>query len=194
VASLFDFLGGALERGELDRLRAAARSDAYWWEEEFGREFDEASLFCESNLLRYRPLGGLIIRVAPGASVAHVARVVLAATAVGAEPVLSVAPQGGPKGTQPEFLRGLADGVGVQVVQEDVGALIARLQALDVAAVARVRLLGDEPELQVLEPQFHVDARPPVLLGKVELLRYLREQTLTQTLHRYGNVVASPDG
>jgi hypothetical protein len=28
----------------------------------------------------------------------------------------------------------------------------------------------------------------------VELLRYLREQTVTQTLHRFGNVVASPDG
>jgi hypothetical protein len=28
-----------------------------------------------------------------------------------------------------------------------------------------------------------------VLLGRVELLRYLREQAVSRTLHRYGNVV-----
>ena len=58
---------------------------------------------------------------------------------------------------------------------------------------ARVRLVGSEPELGRLEPAVHVDARPPVLLGRVELLRYLREQTVSRTLHRFGNVVRPID-
>ena len=97
-------------------------------------------------------------------------------------------------GLDPEFLRGLADRAGCEFVPEDTAELISRLQVLAPSAVARIRLVGEEPALQALEPRFHVDARPPVLLGRVELLRYLREQTLSQTLHRFGNVVASPDG
>jgi RHH-type proline utilization regulon transcriptional repressor/proline dehydrogenase/delta 1-pyrroline-5-carboxylate dehydrogenase len=194
VASLLGILTGVVGPLERMRLEAAARSDAYWWAETFGRELDEASLFCESNLLRYRPLDGLIIRVARGARVPQVARALLAATAVGAALVLSVPSQRGPVGLEPEFLRSLDDHGRLQFVQEETDALIARLQALDASAVARVRLLGDEPELRALEPRFHVDARPPILLGRVELLRYLREQTVSQTRHRFGNVVASPDG
>jgi RHH-type proline utilization regulon transcriptional repressor/proline dehydrogenase/delta 1-pyrroline-5-carboxylate dehydrogenase len=78
----------------------------------------------------------------------------------------------------------------VEVVTETADQLVARLRG---STGARVRLLGSEPELDVLEPAVHVDARPPVLLGRVELLRYLREQTVSRTLHRYGNVVPAPD-
>jgi hypothetical protein len=87
----------------------------------------------------------------------------------------------------------VAERVGAQIVSEDTDALIARLQAPDPSAVARIRLFGEEPGLHVLEPRIHVDARPTVLLGRVELLRYLREQTVSRTLHRFGNVVDSPD-
>jgi RHH-type proline utilization regulon transcriptional repressor/proline dehydrogenase/delta 1-pyrroline-5-carboxylate dehydrogenase len=194
VVSLLDFLSGELEPAEALRLEAAARSDAYWWAGTFGVETDEASLFCESNILRYRPLPDLIIRVANGAHRAGVARTVLAATAVGAKFVLSASSHAGPTGWDPEFLRRLVDRTGCELVWEDTADLISRLRALAPSAVARVRLVGDEPALHALEPQFHVDTRPPVLLGRVELLRYLREQTLSQSLHRFGNVVASPDG
>ena len=194
VASILDFLADAVAPGELIRLEAAARSDAYWWANEFGRQLDEASLFCESNVLRYRPLRDLIIRVAPGAAVPQVARVLLAATVVGAASVLSVGSHVGPPGLDPAFLRPLGERAGSEVVLEEADALVARLRGLGDAAVARMRLVGDEPGLRALEPQVHIDARPPVLLGRMELLRYLREQTLSQTLHRFGNVVAAPDG
>jgi RHH-type proline utilization regulon transcriptional repressor/proline dehydrogenase/delta 1-pyrroline-5-carboxylate dehydrogenase len=194
AAALLEFLAGVVGLGERSNLEAAARSDAYWWAEMFSREIDEASLFCESNVLRYRPLSDLIIRVAPGANRLCLSRTVLAAATVGAGFVLSAPSDAGSMGLDPEFIRVLAARAGSGFVVEETGELLARLQALDASAVSRVRLLGEEAELQALEPRFHVDARPPVLLGRVELLRYLREQTLSQTLHRFGNVVTSPDG
>jgi RHH-type proline utilization regulon transcriptional repressor/proline dehydrogenase/delta 1-pyrroline-5-carboxylate dehydrogenase len=193
VASVLDLLAGEVEPSVLARLEAAARSDAYWWSKKFSLDLDEASLFCESNVLRYRPLPDLVIRAAAGASLSEVARALLAATAVGAATVLSVPDEDGPTGLDRERLRRVAERTGARIVSEDTDALIERLQATDPSAVARVRLFGEEPGLHVLEPRIHVDARPPVLLGRVELLRYLREQTVSRTLHRFGNVVESPD-
>jgi RHH-type proline utilization regulon transcriptional repressor/proline dehydrogenase/delta 1-pyrroline-5-carboxylate dehydrogenase len=193
VSSVLGYLSGVVSRDEFARLEAAARSDAYWWTEMFSREIDEASLFCESNVMRYRPLPGLNIRVAEGASLAQVSRVLLAAATAGSTYTLSVRSQPAPKGLDRSQLQSLADRLHRPIVAEETGALIARLQDLEVSAVARVRLVGEEPGLHVLEPRFHVDARQPVLLGRVELLRYLREQTLSWTLHRFGNVVRPPD-
>lgn len=194
VVPLLDFLAEVLDAGETTKLEAAARSDAYWWAELFDREIDEASLFCESNALRYRPLPGLIIRAAPGAKLPDLSRTLLAATTVGATFVLSAPSHTGPMELGAGMVRMLADRISCEFLLEDTAELTSRLQGLDESAVARVRLIGEEPDLHALEPRVFVDARPPVLLGRVELLRYLREQTLSWTLHRFGNVVASPDG
>ena len=56
----------------------------------------------------------------------------------------------------------------------------------------RVRLLGDEPALLTdLPPTTFLDDRPPIGDGRIELLRYLREQTVSRTLHRFGNLISS---
>jgi RHH-type proline utilization regulon transcriptional repressor/proline dehydrogenase/delta 1-pyrroline-5-carboxylate dehydrogenase len=182
------------EPDEWERLEAAARSDAYWWASQVGAEQDWAAIFCESNLLRYRPLPNLVIRVAPGAGLRDVARALMASVRAGATPLLSMSTTSWSAWDGREHLHALAARAGSQLVVEEPDTLIARLQALGESAVARVRLLGHEPPLLVLEPHVHVDSRPPVLLGQVELLRYVREQTVSRTLHRFGNVVASPDG
>ena len=187
VASVLDVLDDGFDPSERAALRAAARSDAYWWAAEFGVDHDEAMLFCESNALRYRPLPGLTLRVAPGAKAFHVARLLSGALTVGAAPTVSLHPDGDElaRGTR---LQGLA---GLSVMVESSADLVERVGRLE---VARVRLLGSEHGLNGLEPRVHVDARAPVLLGRVELLRFLREQTVSRTLHRFGNVVPPPDG
>ena len=114
-------------------------------------------------------------------------RVLVGALAAGVAPTVSLHPDGDVVGLRSR-LKGLP---GVSVVWESSTALMERLGHLE---VARVRLLGSEHPLHELEPRIHVDARPPVLLGRVELLRYLREQTVSRTLHRFGNVVPPPDG
>ncbi len=139
------------------------------------------ALFCESNVLRYRPLPGLTVRLGPGAPPRHLARVLLATAITGAAPTLSLQPD---HVLDLRPLLGLVPGATLTV--ESASELRARLAP---PAGGRVRLLGTEPELAALEPDVHVDARPPVLLGRVELLRYLREQAVSRTLHRYGNVV-----
>ncbi len=183
VRALLDALRAALPLGEIAtaELEAAARSDALWWSTEFAVDHDPAGLFCESNRFRYRPIPGFTVRVGADASPLHLARVLLAAAVTGVAPVVSLHPD---VSLEPEAALSLVTGATMLV--ESTAEVLARLAP---PALGRVRLLGAEPELSPLEPAVHVDARPPVLLGRVELLRCLREQAVSRTLHRYGNVV-----
>jgi RHH-type proline utilization regulon transcriptional repressor/proline dehydrogenase/delta 1-pyrroline-5-carboxylate dehydrogenase len=60
-------------------------------------------------------------------------------------------------------------------------------------AVDRVRLSGTPPELRlcVLDAGFEVDVQPLSSLGQTELLRWTREQAISETMHRHGNVRAT---
>jgi RHH-type proline utilization regulon transcriptional repressor/proline dehydrogenase/delta 1-pyrroline-5-carboxylate dehydrogenase len=121
------------------------------------------------------------VRVSPDASAHHLARVLLAAAATGAAARVSLHPD---VALDPRPALDLMPGA--TLVVESTAAILSRLAP---PALGRIRLLGTETELATLEPAVHVDARPPVLVGRVELLRYLREQAVSRTLHRYGNVV-----
>ena len=79
----------------------------------------------------------------------------------------------------------------VPVIVEDEASLIARLNAGD-AVYDRLRALG--PLSTALRRALNVagvsvvDA-PVLANGRLELRYYLREQALSQTVHRYGNVL-----
>ena len=186
VRTLLAGLAATLTGSDLAALETAAGSDSYWWITEFGLGHDPTALFCESNVLRYRPLPGLTLRVAPDAVPFDVARVLVAVAAVDAAAVVSLHPDAA-GAVEPATVRLLPRSTCVVETAADLAARVDGLPS------ARVRLVGSEPELGRLEPAVHVDARRPVLLGRVELLRYLREQTVSRTLHRFGNVVRPID-
>ncbi len=47
--------------------------------------------------------------------------------------------------------------------------------------------LANDLDLQVID-------WPVLANGRVELLHYLKEQSVTETRHRYGNLLVRPDG
>jgi RHH-type proline utilization regulon transcriptional repressor/proline dehydrogenase/delta 1-pyrroline-5-carboxylate dehydrogenase len=79
----------------------------------------------------------------------------------------------------------------VQVIVEDEASLIARLDSRD-TVYDRLRALG--PLSTALRRALNtaginaVDV-PVLANGRLEMRYYLREQSLSQTVHRYGNVL-----
>jgi RHH-type proline utilization regulon transcriptional repressor/proline dehydrogenase/delta 1-pyrroline-5-carboxylate dehydrogenase len=144
--------------GDLDDAEA---SFARWWAQEFGVEHDPTGLRAEGNVLRYRPYPhGVLLRVGAGVTEREVEVALLAAKTVDTGVVLS-----------------LAD-------DEDDATLAARLPTL---GVDKVRLLGsgaDELRLAGVV----VDDNQVVGHGRIELLRWVREQAVSETRHRYGNL------
>jgi RHH-type proline utilization regulon transcriptional repressor/proline dehydrogenase/delta 1-pyrroline-5-carboxylate dehydrogenase len=177
VAELVASLAAELDDAGRSFLASAARSDAYWWEREFGAEHDPSALFCEANLLRYRALPGLALRVAADAAPHDVARALAAAAASGTRFELSVDPR------YPGALAARSHR------REDAAGFARRAAA---APPARVRLIGSELLSRAdLPAATFLDARAIVANGRIELGRYLREQSISRTLHRFGNLVAA---
>ena len=151
-----------------DFLAAAAASDEKWWRREFSRSHDPTGLLCEANLLRYRPLEGVVIRAGRGATEVELIRVRTAADRCGVPYRLSV------------------------IEEEDDQAFSARISDL---GVERIRVLGLVPtEMRIAANQagVHLADSPVTASGRVELANYLREQAVSRTLHRFGNLVGAP--
>lgn len=148
-----------------DFLVEAAASDERWWEEEFSRTHDPSGLYCEANLFRYRPLRSVAIRAGRGAAEIELARVKAAAERCGVPYQVSVAED------------------------EDDQAFGARVADLP---VERIRVLGHVPH-EVRRAAnlagIHLADGPVTANGRVELLNYLKEQAVSRTLHRFGNLV-----
>jgi RHH-type proline utilization regulon transcriptional repressor/proline dehydrogenase/delta 1-pyrroline-5-carboxylate dehydrogenase len=165
---------------ELAWLDAARASDERWQRDEFGRGHDPSALFCESNELRYRPIPLLVMRVEADARPAHVLRALAAVEAAGGHVALSVAPEA----SGLSFAR--------DAVRETASELVGRL---DEHPVDRVRVIGTASDaLAELSAFCFVDARPVVAEGRIEGLRYRREQSVSRTLHRFGNLTEGGRG
>jgi RHH-type proline utilization regulon transcriptional repressor/proline dehydrogenase/delta 1-pyrroline-5-carboxylate dehydrogenase len=172
-------VGPLLDGPDRRWVQAAVRSDAWWHRRHFAVDHDPAGLFFEANVFRYRPAGRLVIWIGADARPADILRVYAAAWQAGCELELAAPPEA-PQDTAAEL-------TGVVTRREVAADLVARL--LD-QPPDRVRVLGSRPpELAALNPVCFVDDAPAVADGLVEGLRYRREQTVSRTLHRFGNLI-----
>jgi RHH-type proline utilization regulon transcriptional repressor/proline dehydrogenase/delta 1-pyrroline-5-carboxylate dehydrogenase len=153
------------------------RDYAAAFESHFARPSDPSCLLGQDNYLVYQPLSRMLLRLADGAREDETMRAVLAARVAGTPLAVSA--------LHPEPWH---TGLGAEVVFENGAALAARLADV---GVRRIRALGAVERVVLVAAQaagIHVEAAPVVLCGRVELLRYLHEQTRTNDYHRFGNL------
>jgi RHH-type proline utilization regulon transcriptional repressor/proline dehydrogenase/delta 1-pyrroline-5-carboxylate dehydrogenase len=176
VAMWAQLVSPQLSAVERQWLEAAIRSDAAWQRDHFGVDADPTGLFFESNVFRYRPFPKLSVRVCVDARRAHVARVVAAARLAGCAIEVSAEPDA--EGAELPTLT---------VIRESSMQFVDRLRE---QPPDRVRVVGTRPAaLPRGELPCFLDDRPVVADAGVEGLRYRREQAVSRTLHRFGNVI-----
>ncbi|NWK54761.1 proline dehydrogenase family protein [Verrucomicrobiaceae bacterium N1E253] len=161
-----------------DQLKAAASSCARWWQEEFSVEHDPSHLHGESNHFRYRPFPRILLR-SEGMEDVQLAKVLIACVTAGVRVDVSVAKSSA-------FLVDL----GVPVVVESESELIGRLGE-DAKQYGILRVLNPSMNLQraANDAALQTITAPPLANGRLEVLHYLREQAVSETTHRYGNVI-----
>jgi RHH-type proline utilization regulon transcriptional repressor/proline dehydrogenase/delta 1-pyrroline-5-carboxylate dehydrogenase len=182
AAGLLEKLAAALPQAA-GTLRAAAASDAAAWNKEFGIDHDPSKLTCESNVFRYRPFARGIVRAGAGTGDAELARILLAASAAGVELEVSL-----------DQTRPFLAAAGITPVIEDDATVIKRLLA-EKRPWQGLRAPGAPPALKAaaIEAGLRLVDAPVVWNGRIELLWLLREQSVSETLHRYGNVLPRPE-
>ena len=144
----------------------ASADDDRLWASEFAVEHDPSDLSVEANILRYRPVPLLTVRVGSGARPVEVERVRHAAATAGVRVTVS------------------------SVESEPHETFAARVR--DGWVTGRIRVVGDAPGLREaavtrLGEVTVLDA-PVVASGARELLTVVREQAVSRTLHRFGHV------
>lgn len=172
-----------LDPERLAWLDDAVARDARCWEQDLGRSHDIGGLERERNVLRHRPAPTLL-RAGGQADPMQVARVA-AAGILAAGPRLAVS-------LDPALAPALARALRAVDVPVDVVADEAWLVSMSApGAPRRVRLLGTDPvrvsEAVKGDPRLALWAWPVTSAPEVELLAFLREQSVTITAHRFGN-------
>lgn len=178
-----------VDAGERESLQVGAWSYGWALQHEFGAEHDPSELVGETNVFRYFPRRKVLMRCNDQVELCEAMLAILAVTACGLEAEISLAPKHAKVIRQ--ALEGLPD---VRVVDEEEEVLIGRLAKLKIAPEL-VRYLGAVPlAVHQCANEWHVPVfdDPAVPLGRLELRFYFREQSVSETVHRYGNLIDPP--
>ncbi len=186
LAVLLQTLKGydTLNLTENTRLTAACASYEKAWEEEFGLTHDTFRLVGQDNLRRYLPTRRLCIRLHADDSLFDIYGRVAAAQVAGCETTLSL-----PYGMESAALRRLRE-AGMRLIEEDDSELADQVRH---HRVDRIRYAGphrvEEKVREAAAEAFLYIADEPVRMeGRLELLHYLQEQSISHDYHRYGNL------
>lgn len=167
----------------------AMYSYLYWMEQEFSCEKDYFHLRGQDNLLRYRAVGKLVVRIHPDDSLFEVLARIAAARIAGCDLIVS-RPQKA-TGAPFDFLdtrygRQLLGGVPVRSHSDE--QLIAMLSSVDRIRYADRKRIPEALFAAAAQSGFYIAHAPVLTEGRIELLRYFREQAICNNYHRYGNL------
>jgi len=146
-----------------------------WWEAIGTRSLDPAGLKVERNIQRYRPLHGrVIVRIDRSVTRESIDFIQWISTTTGTNIFWSAAEK------HPDCLEATVESID-QMVK-------------GVKGVAKVRVLSQEklPADLLLSEGVSCDPRLLAQRGDIEMPRWLHEQSISITNHRYGNVGAGP--
>ena len=197
LAELIETLGAttgstaeALTGDERKRLRRAIRSYDHAYQDEFGRLHDHFRLIGQDNQRRYLPVDDVRIRTHPDDSGFDLFARAAAACAAGARTTMSYAP--GHRSPIIDALEHATEAWAgaiefVEESDEELAAAIAGGRTDRVRYANRDRV--PEAVLRAVGESGVYIARAPVLAeGRIELLWYLREQSISFDYHRYGTL------
>ena len=183
--------GGRLAEFKTDLIKTirAVKSYLYHWEQEFSQEKDYFHLRGQDNIIRYLPVGRVVVRIHPDDSLFDVLARVAAVKISGCELFISIA-----KGLNNKVTEFLASKTGRRFLDEaavteqsdkDLIAIIPEFQRIRYAAPYRV---PDEVFQAAAQTGFYISRAPVMMEGRIELLQYFKEQSICNDYHRYGNL------
>ncbi len=197
-----------LEADDADWLVNAVAHDATAMQPYIGQR-DISNLQVEMNLLRYRPVP-VTMRVTNTSSATlaqalrvgyagiRVQRAVATGEGTGTLPIniLSL------PADAPQELAQFFNATNVRVVYDDPTAWLARANRLaqshPTEGTQRIRLIGDDEtdatrKATAHTPEVAVYTQPVTSAGRLEMLPFIREQSVTMTGHRFGTISDLPE-
>ncbi len=187
--------GAGWTKAEIDQLVVAMHSYQQAMESEFGRQHDNFQLIGQDNFRRYLPIKELRIRIHPQDTAFDILARVCAAHTAGCR--VTVSKPLGHTSKVLALLEELTDtwAGSIEFVEESDDALVdvIRLQHTDRIRFGAPDRVPESVRRAVIDQCLFIADTPVLRCGRVELLWYVREQSVCIDYHRYGNLGARTD-
>lgn len=171
-----------VDGSEAKKLEYALESYRRNWETEFSREKDIHKIHGEKNIFRYLPLKNMVLRFYEGDSLSDLILVIEAAKICKTRLSVSCSP------SVSQFNQIKTLTAGVELLHEDEQTFQKGFDKYE-----RIRIISDTFPMEVYvnaaKKGICIINSKPVAEGRVELLHYLREQSISYEYHRYGNII-----
>jgi RHH-type proline utilization regulon transcriptional repressor/proline dehydrogenase/delta 1-pyrroline-5-carboxylate dehydrogenase len=176
-------------KNDLTKTVCAVKSYLYHLEQEFSRGKDYFHIRGQDNILRYIPVGKVVVRMHQDDTLFDVLARIAAAKISGCS--LEVSVTEGLKNGVTEFLEtpeGKRFLSNTSVLYESDSELIEKIPAIHRIRYAAPDRVPDEIFKAAAESGFYISRTKVLMEGRIELLQYFQEQSVCNNYHRYGNL------
>jgi len=174
-----------------DRVNFAFSNYRKIWNEEFSQEKDVSHIYGEENIFRYLPVKKMGFRVQETDNPTDILLVLIAAATTKIALSVSIAENNpnleiirnaiGRNGARPVSTSG------IKLVIQDEAGFIADMEKYE-----RIRVVSpnapDALYQKAAQLGLYIADRRPIIEGRIELLHYLKEQSIAYEYHRYGSI------
>ena len=174
---------------ELKKTVQAIKSYIYNFEQEFSREKDYFHLRGQDNILRYLPVGTVLVRLHEDDSLFDVLGRIAAVKVSGCDLVISIPAD--LKNSATGFLndkegkRIVGDAPVLRQTDSELIQYIPKVQRIRYASPDRVPAAVLK---EAAKTGFYISRTKVFMEGRLELLQYFQEQSICDNYHRYGNL------
>jgi len=173
---------------DFEKLSIALQSYYSNFDSEFSKEKDYAKVRGEDNHFRYLPLENVLIRVSDDDSLFEVVSRILAAKVSGVRFKISIENNKEVLSflDNAKELFGARDGMVVQSSE----AMIKTMHKFDRVIYSDISKVSKEVFKESAQTLTFIVRAKPMMEGRLELLNYFIEQSISHSFHRYGNIGA----
>ena len=184
-----DWGGFGTIESDMHKSIRAIKSYLYHVQHEFSREIDYFLLRGQDNILRYLPVGRVVVRLHKDDSLFETLARIAAVRISGCKLWISI-----PKGLNNSVTRFLNGEEGQRLVGSNPifyeldNGLIKSIPKVNRIRYAHAERVPQKVFEAAAETGFYIARTPVAMDGRIELLHYYRQQSICNNYHRYGNL------
>lgn len=168
---------------DLKVWKSSIGSYAFYWNEYFSKSHDPSLVLGQDNLQCYTPHPHIVLRAQKGDALLDLLRVCAAALTCQSNLEISVEEE-----TTVDLFKKLNFSDLFPIQQESDEAFIKRIAEGKIKRVRLFHLPSTAVQLALANAGCHLNVEPVLANGRLELLHFLREVSISRDYHRYGNL------
>ncbi len=183
-------LGDILVGDDLNRFAFASHSYREAWKDVFSKEVETAPLYGEFNSFRYLPLKNCVLRANDQKDSLIDIYLIMQAASTAKTPLTVSLPE---TMLNADTVKTAANRLSnITVIVESEADFMASMKLFERARACSPESLSDAIYQEAAKLGLHIGCEKPLVEGRLELLHYLKEQSISFEYHRYGSIFIEP--